>query len=128
MKILIDYLFWHYTSAVQNILKIWLNYLIFLYHYFSIDLLSSTLFKPWKREYLAKTKPYFSLEEWSTRFTFNLFSRLIGTCVRLGTIIIWLFIECLAILSGIIAAHLHPQVNLKIIPPSILQFIGQSVE
>ena len=102
MKTLIDYLFWHYTKAVQNILKIWLNYLIFLYHYFSIDLLSSTLFKPWKREYLVKAKPYFSFEEWVTRFTFNLFSRLIGTCVRTTAIIIWFLVECLAIFAGLI--------------------------
>lgn len=102
MKILIDYLFWHYTSAVQNILKIWFNYLIFLYHFFSIDLLSSTLFKPWKREFMVKTKPYFSLEEWSTRFTFNLFSRIIGACVRLSVILVWLFVECLTILAGLI--------------------------
>jgi len=100
MKILIDYLFWHYTTAVQKILKVWHNYLIFFYHYFSVDLLLSTLFHPWKREVIVKTRPGFSFDEWLTRFSFNFFSRIIGSCVRFGTIISWLFVEWAVILDG----------------------------
>jgi len=102
MKLVIDYLFWHYTEAVQKILEIWRNYLIFLYHYFSINLISSTLFHPWKREYLTKARPGFSFEEWLTRFSFNIFSRTIGACIRLFTIIIWLLVEWIAIFTGIL--------------------------
>lgn len=101
MKTLVDYLFWHYTIAVKKILKIWLDYLAFLYHYFSVDPLSSTLFHPWKREYLTKTRLGFSFDEWLTRLSFNVFSRIIGGCVRLTTILIWLLVELLTILAAI---------------------------
>lgn len=100
MKLIIDYLFWHYTEALKNILVIWRNYLIFFYHYFSISLLLSTLFHPWKRQYLAKTRPGFSLEEWATRITFNLFSKFIGALVRTATIFIWLLVECFVLILG----------------------------
>ena len=43
------YILWHYTKAWQDIFRIIGNYLWFIGNFFSIGLLSRTLFSPWRR-------------------------------------------------------------------------------
>lgn len=59
------------------------NIFIFLPYYFSVNTLLKTLFRPWKNLVAAKQGVGFSFDEWFSRLSFNLLSRLIGALMRL---------------------------------------------
>lgn len=41
-----EYLVWHYSKAIRLILNIASNFIWFVYHFFSVPLLSNTIFSP----------------------------------------------------------------------------------
>ena len=41
-----EYLVWHYSKAIKLIVNIVSNFLWFVYHFFSVSVLSSTFFSP----------------------------------------------------------------------------------
>ena len=88
-----NYLEWHYVHVPIKILRSTFNLSIFFNHFFSITALFKTLFAPWKRQYVRKTKPGLDLNEIFERFTFNLISRVIGAMVRLSLMVMWLILE-----------------------------------
>lgn len=78
------YLWWHYTLAWGDLLRLYKNFSWFLWNFFSIPLLAGTLFSPWRR-----------LRESSARgsggflgsFIINLILRFVGLFARLFTIL-----------------------------------------
>ncbi len=44
-----QYFLWHYGQAYSDMLNIWKNFLWFVSYFFSLKILLSTLFQPWKR-------------------------------------------------------------------------------
>lgn len=76
-----DFSLWYYTTAIRNILSLWMNAMWFVTHFFSIPLLAKTLFAPWKR----MTDEYHrtGIEDIIATFIMNVMSRVFGAMVRL---------------------------------------------
>jgi hypothetical protein len=77
-----DYFTWHYLSAWKEIFTVWLNFLWFTIHFFSIPQLFHSLFAPWKR-ITEERKQGFRFEDIASYIVINLLSRLIGAFLRI---------------------------------------------
>jgi len=66
------------------------NLCFFLLYFYAVFHLVRTLFSPWKRVYIRKSVPGFSLNEFGSRLSFNLVSVGIGLILRLAVITIYL--------------------------------------
>ncbi len=97
--LLTKYLKFHFITGPTEIVRLIKNLVIFLYHYFSIGLLSRTLFAPWKQIYKPRSK-YFSFSEWLDRASYNLISRIIGSIIRSMVIFIGILEIILVVLIG----------------------------
>jgi len=98
--ILPGYFFWHYTLAFRDIWYLWMNAFFAVNRFFSIPLLLSTLWSPWKRVIETEGRK-FDLEDWAERKVVNLMSRLVGAMVRIPVIIIGLLCMILVLALGI---------------------------
>lgn len=74
-----DYLIWHFIEAPNFLLKVWRNFFVFIFNFFSIGLLLKTFFAPWRR---VKVEAKAGLKEYFEALTFNLVSCGIGASVR----------------------------------------------
>ncbi len=95
-----DYLRWHYTAAVRELLGILGNLLWFFAHLFSLRLLLTTLFTPFYRI----QEDYFSMadiEKTLTSITANLVSRVVGFIFRLVVIALGVITESVVILLAL---------------------------
>jgi len=97
-----SYVSWHYRTGLSGLVNIWKNYLEFFYHYFSILVLLSTLFSPYKRIFKVKQGSGFSFQEWFDRTSYNLLSRIMGAIIRSLVIITGLFCVIAVGVLGII--------------------------
>lgn len=77
----LDYFGWHYNEGVRSFTANWRNFMWFIYHFFSISLLTRTLFSPWKR--MVEQKHASDLEGFFEAIVFNILSRFFGAFVRL---------------------------------------------
>ncbi|HLE48821.1 MAG TPA: AAA family ATPase [Patescibacteria group bacterium] len=77
-----DFIRWHYTDGLLFYIRRWIYSVKYIEHYFSLPLLISTLFSPWKRLVAYDNKPGFSISRAFENFTFDLISRGIGAVVR----------------------------------------------
>ncbi len=77
----VDFSLWYYTTAIRNILSLWMNAMWFVTHFFSIPLLTKTLFAPWKR--MTDEYRRTGIEEILATFIMNVMSRVFGATVRL---------------------------------------------
>lgn len=102
MSLILKYLQLHFIRGPKEIIRITFNFLIFIFHYFSIGLLFRTLFSHWKRIYLEKTVSGFIPSEWLNRLSFNIISRGIGFVVRVMIILLGLITEIFTLILGIL--------------------------
>lgn len=77
------YLAWHYSEALNDMRKIWKNFFVFLFNFFSIFLLIRTLFSPWHR----MQESYGRIEDFFGNLIVNTLMRLVGAVIRLIFII-----------------------------------------
>lgn len=100
LSIMNDYLLWHYTRAFGEIFHVWLNFLWFIVHFFSIPQLMRSWFSPWKRmvEHRGNT---WDFEDLAGYIIIGFFSRLIGFILRTIIIGIGLTVLSLAVIFGI---------------------------
>ena len=77
------YLLWHYTRAWGDLVRLYRNLAWFLWHFFSIGVLSQTLFAPWKRLYEGRNKDTAGL---LGSIIMNLILRVVGLIARTSTI------------------------------------------
>lgn len=96
-----DFFILHFLVVPKEILKAIKNFAIFIFHFFSVDLLFKTLFSPWKRKIVQREGVGFDLSEWFTVLTFNLISRGIGAFIRLFVISLTLLVEISTLVFGI---------------------------
>ncbi|MBI2451363.1 MAG: AAA family ATPase [Parcubacteria group bacterium] len=94
-----QYLFWHYTGGIKGFIEIWGNFIEFFWNYFSIKLLSKTLFAHWHRD-ISKRGRAFRFGDFFQTLAFNVLSRIIGAVVRLVVIFVGLFFVILAMILG----------------------------
>ncbi len=82
---ILDFSLWYYTRAFRDILGVWLNFMWFIVHFFSIPLLLRTLFSPWRRMTDAYERK--GLESLMTTFVMNIMTRIFGAIVRTTIIV-----------------------------------------
>ena len=97
-----EFIFWHYSTGLNQYLKRWYFLLTWVIHYFSLPLLLPSLFSPYKRLEDTDTTPGFSFERWFRQFTFNLISRGIGAIIRIFLFIFGVFTLLPCFLIGLI--------------------------
>ena len=81
------YVSWHYSVAISDLLRIWKDFLVFIYNFFSIKDLALSLFSPWQRMQEGLRKGY-GLEELFGAIIVNTIMRLVGAVVRLIFIVL----------------------------------------
>jgi len=83
-----DYFFWHYTTALRDIGCLWLNYIWFVNHLFSVKEVLGTLFAPWKRLQEKPVNPLKDFQGFLGNVFINIMMRLVGLVVRLALLAI----------------------------------------
>lgn len=101
LSIFIQYLEWHFFDVSKGIWAGWQNCLRFNLNYWSLPLLSKTLFSHWRR-YRFSYGRGFSLKRYFETFTFNMLSRTIGAIMRSFLIILGAITEVFVFLLGAI--------------------------
>ena len=94
-----SYLRWHYGTALKNTANIILNVVWFLWHFFSIGILSETLFAPWER-LSEKRERGLDIEGFLGTLILNTVMRAVGAIVRSVFIVIGLGTIIAAIICG----------------------------
>lgn len=89
MFMLLDFSVWYYTRAFRDILAVWLNFMWFIVHFFSIPLLLRTMFAPWKR-ITDESRPK-SIEDFLASHLMNVMSRVLGVLARMSVITVGVF-------------------------------------
>lgn len=99
VPLLFHYVHWHYTRAIRDIIRIWMNFFWFFFNFFSIDLLLKTLFAPFNRldEGLKKG---FDISAWAESILVNLLMRVVGACLRTFLIFIGIVMLVLTAVFG----------------------------
>jgi hypothetical protein len=96
----IQYVRWHYTYAVADLVGIMLNFVWFLYEFFSIPILLKTLFVPFHR--LSESKHTgFDPAAWLQALTINTLMRIVGALMRLLLIAIGIVLIMLVAVVGL---------------------------
>jgi hypothetical protein len=95
-----NYFTWHYTKAFSELFAVWLNFLWFVTHFFSLPQLFGSLFAPWRRM-TEDRRGVHSLEDWLGFIIINLVSRLIGATFRITIIVCGAISLALTIALGI---------------------------
>ncbi|MBP9842921.1 MAG: hypothetical protein KBC62_02860 [Candidatus Pacebacteria bacterium] len=96
-----DYVRWHYTRAFGELFHLWLNFLWFIIHFFSLKELMTSLLSPWRRMTEQKRQGW-NFEDMMSYIIINLLSRIIGFIMRSGVIIIGLVCLTITIITGAI--------------------------
>lgn len=105
-------LVWHYFVAPIQFIKIWRDLMWFLYHFFSIPVLTSTLFSKWKRIGEVRHKRL-DIGDFLATFFVNTVMRIVGFFIRSVTIIVGILSIVLFIGIGMVlfvAWFLYPVV------------------
>jgi hypothetical protein len=95
------YFVWHYSRALSEIFHIWLNFLWFTIHFFSIPQLIRSWFAPWKRITADRGKRW-SFEDMAGYVIIGLLTRLIGFIIRTSIIATGLIALFFVIIGGLI--------------------------
>jgi len=90
---------WVYFIAPLQFIKIWSNFIWFLYNFFSIHLLLTTLFSKWHR--IGEVRQQRGFEAIFSAFVINPLMRIVGFIIRSIVIIAGLVMVLTAILIGL---------------------------
>lgn len=114
-----DYLVWHYSTALSDILHIWWNYLWFVGYLFSVPEVLRTWFSPWKRLHEKKVNIFKSPEDFFANIFVNLIMRLVGVLIRTALLGVASLAFLIAIIGGVLLF-----VFWLILPALLIHFIG----
>lgn len=84
--VLFDYVSWVYFGGIKEYFRAWANFHWFLFHFFSVGVLTRTLFMPWHRM-REKGGRGLDIEGAASRFAVNTILRMVGIFVRLSVIL-----------------------------------------
>lgn len=108
MKLLIlieSYFAWHYGRAFADMFHVWMNFLWFVFNFFSISALIETFFDPWKR--MGESYPKgFDIAGVISTFVVNVLMRAVGIMVRLIVLCIGLAFAIVIFAAGLLIAIL----------------------
>jgi hypothetical protein len=98
---LVPYYFtWHYTLAIKNLFHICLNFIWFIWNFFSFKILLKTLFTPYKR----LTEHYnggLDIERFLETIVVNLLMRIVGFIARSVVLILGLISLVIVSISSV---------------------------
>ncbi len=97
-----EFLAWHYTKGLSFYISRWLSYFDWINHYFSLTLLITSLFAPWKRLIVVDSSSGFNFKRFFENFTFNIISRGIGALIRFTLFWVGLVLIAFAALAGML--------------------------
>lgn len=86
-----SYFKWHYSTALNDFLRISKTLLWFVFHFFSISTLTQTLFSPWQK-LNERYKGGFDITSFFETFVVNTITRIIGFVVRATLIVIGILV------------------------------------
>lgn len=95
VTILIGYFKWHYSTAIPSFIRLWVDFLWFVQHFFSITTLLKTLLSPWRRLDISVDKDIVG------NIIVSLIMRIIGAVARTVIIIIGTIFLTLMFVGGI---------------------------
>lgn len=107
LVISLHYLWWHYTLAWRDLFSIYRNFLWFVWHFFSVGPLFSTLLSPWRRlgeEYRGG----FDLGAIVSVWLVNILMRSVGFIFRSLMIVFALAAWLLVFAAGLVFIFLWP--------------------
>ena len=116
VSLFLDYIVWHYTRGLLDLLGICGNFIYFTWHYFSIKQLAITFFTPWRRLGDITSRRWDLFEVFSS-FVVTACMRVVGILLRGVTIVLGLI--------SLVAVFVLEIVTLVawIIMPAIVAFI-----
>lgn len=97
LSLFLDYFIWWYSAGVLRLLKYLKAFILILADMFSVRVLVTTFFQPWKRD-VTPTKGL-SLDRKFQVWLFNLISRFFGMFVK-GFVFL-IFLACFLVLLGV---------------------------
>ena len=97
-----NYLVWHYSTAYNDIVHIWWNYIWFVNHLFSVPDVLKSLFAPFKRLQEKKSSILNHPEEFFSNLLVNLIMRVVGFCLRIVIIFMALLGFIVVITAGLL--------------------------
>ncbi len=100
-----SYFAWHYGRAFADMFHVWMNFLRFVFNFFSLSVLVKTLFDPWKRMGEAYPKG-FDIVGIASTFLINMLMRFVGVMMRLIVIGIGLSLALAVFIIGLLAGIL----------------------
>lgn len=100
-NIIVEWVLWHFWEMPKFLVSVWNNYIMFAMNYFSLPLLLSTLFSPWRRN-AWKFPKTFDLQEYANVIVSNIFSRIIGFILRFALIIIGSLFQVFVLIAGLL--------------------------
>ena len=95
-----QYLLWHYTRAFGEIFHVWLNFIWFVIHFFSLPQMVGSWFSPWKRMVEGRGRKW-NLEDLAAFVIVGLISRIIGAILRTLVIIVGIICLFITIVGGV---------------------------
>lgn len=94
-----NYLVWHYSTAYNDLLRIWWNYIWFVNHLFSVPDVLRSWFAPFKRLQEEKVSLLLHPEAYFSNFFVNLIMRAVGFMLR--TALLTMALACfIVVISG----------------------------
>lgn len=96
-----NYLVWHYSAAISDILYIWWNYLWFVNHLFSVPDVIGSLFAPFKRLQEDRGSLLLHPEQFFSGLVVNIIMRLVGFFLRTAIITAALLGFTIVIIGGL---------------------------
>jgi len=96
----IDYISWWYTRGIVKLLKYLKAYVIILADTFSLRIVITTFFSPWKRD--ARPTSKLSLDQRFRIWGFNLIARCFGMVIKFFTLIVFLVLFVILVILEIL--------------------------
>lgn len=94
------YIRWHYRQALSDMIVLWKDFLVFLYNFFSIRTLFSTLFSPFERMGEGYSRG-FDIQAFFGTLLLNMIMRIVGAIVRSSIILLGIISICIGILMAV---------------------------
>lgn len=100
LSLKLQYLMWHYTRGIRDVLLFWQNMLWFISNFFSIPILMRNLFSPWRALEDKRTTTAFVLSDVLSVFLINTIMRVVGFFIRIIFLSVGFALYVLMALSG----------------------------
>ena len=118
-----NYLVWHYSMAMSDLMHIWWNYLWFINHLFSVPDVMKSWIAPFKRLQEEKTNVLMHPEEFFSGLFVNLMMRIVGFILRTAIIVVAMISFLTVIIGGVMFVILW-----TVLPVLVVSFVVNGIQ